>query len=152
MVIFFLRKLILQMRMRSHPVGLDVWSLVSPFVYFHTSYVRTMKALARQRRCAGLPEPSLVAYVISTIISWAGSYMKNNSIFIKLSVTLCFLEEFALYDQRWTKLSSNVLSQNWNTCSKLYSLFHEFRTRFVCCCFFLGLFLVLLFFWYFSIH
>ena len=35
--------------------------------------VRTAKALARLRRCAGSPEPSLVAYLISTIISWAGS-------------------------------------------------------------------------------
>ena len=69
---FVLRKLILQTRMRSHPVELDVWFLVGPFVYFHTSCVRTAKALARLRGCAGSPEPSLVAYVISTIISWAG--------------------------------------------------------------------------------
>ena len=68
MVLFVLRKIILQTRMRSHPVGLDV-------VYFHTSCVRTGKALARLRGCAGSPEPSLVAYVISTIISWTGSFM-----------------------------------------------------------------------------
>ena len=74
MVLFVLRTLTLQMRMCSHPVGLDVWYLVRPFVYFHTSCVRTAKALARLRRCAGSPEPSLVAYVISTIISWAGSF------------------------------------------------------------------------------
>ena len=30
------------------------------------------KALARLRTCAGSPEPLLVAYVISTIISWVG--------------------------------------------------------------------------------
>ena len=76
MALFFLRsKLIFQTRMLSHPVGLDVWFLVGPFVYFHTSCVRTAKALARQRGCAGSPEPSLVAYVISTIISWAASFM-----------------------------------------------------------------------------
>ena len=62
------------MHMRSHPVGLDVWFLVWSFVYFHTSCVRTVKSLARLRRCAGLPDPSLVAYMISTIISWAGSF------------------------------------------------------------------------------
>ena len=39
------------------------------FVYFPSSCVQTVKALARLRACAGLPEPSLVAYVISTIIS-----------------------------------------------------------------------------------
>ena len=90
MVLFVLRKLILQTRM---PVGLDVWCvvgpwsynrdgsyltfMVGPFVYFHTSCVRTANALARLRGCAGSPEPSLVAYVISTIISGAGSYPKR---------------------------------------------------------------------------
>ena len=38
------------------------------------SCLRTAKALARLRGCAGSPESSLVAYVISTIISWAGSF------------------------------------------------------------------------------
>ena len=37
MALFVLRKFILQTHMRSHPVGLDVWFLVGPFVYFHTS-------------------------------------------------------------------------------------------------------------------
>ena len=73
MALFALRKLFLQSRMRSHPTGLDIWFLVGPFVYFHTLCVRTAKALARLRECAGSPEPSLVAFVISTIISWAGS-------------------------------------------------------------------------------
>ena len=56
-------------------VWLDVWFFVGPFINFefHTSCVRPAKALARLRRCAVSPEPSLVAYVISTIISWAGS-------------------------------------------------------------------------------
>ena len=61
MALFVLRKLTL--------VGLDVWCFVGPFVYFHTSCVRTAKALARLRGCAGSPEPSLVAYAVSTIIS-----------------------------------------------------------------------------------
>ena len=38
-----------------------------------TSCMRTAKALARLRGCAGSPGPSLVAFVISTIISGAGS-------------------------------------------------------------------------------
>ena len=71
---FWSRKLILQTRMHSHPVGLDVWLLVWPFVYFHCSCVWIAKTLARQGRCAGSPEPSLVAYAISTIISWAGLF------------------------------------------------------------------------------
>ena len=75
MALFILLKLILQTRMHSHPVGLDVWLLVRPFVYFHTSCVRTAKALVRLRGCAGSPEPSLVAYVISTIISLAAHFI-----------------------------------------------------------------------------
>ena len=50
---------------RSLPVGLlDDRS----FVFFHTSCVRTVKAVARLCGCAGSPQPSVVAYVISTII------------------------------------------------------------------------------------
>ena len=69
MALFGLRKLILQTRMRSLPVGLDVRSLVGPFIYFDTPCVRTAMALASLRGCAGSPKPSLVAYVIRTIIS-----------------------------------------------------------------------------------
>ena len=36
--------------------------------------MRTATALVRLRGCAGSPEPSLVAHVISTIISRAGSF------------------------------------------------------------------------------
>ena len=68
MALFILRKLILQTCTHSHPVGLD-------WLYFPTSCVRTAKALARLHGCAGSPEQSLVAYVIITIISWAGSIM-----------------------------------------------------------------------------
>ena len=64
MVLFVLRKLILQKQMRSHPVGLDVLFVVGPFVYFHTQCVRTVKALARLRKCVGSPEPLLVACMI----------------------------------------------------------------------------------------
>ena len=47
MALSILRKLILQMCMCSHPVGLDVWLLVRPFIYFHTLCVWTAKALVR---------------------------------------------------------------------------------------------------------
>ena len=74
MVLSVLRKLIHQTPMHSHPVRPDVWFLVGPCVYFHTSCVWTAKDLVRLHGRAGSPEPSLVAYVISTIISWAGSF------------------------------------------------------------------------------
>ena len=78
MVLFILRKFMFQTRICSHPVGLDVWFLVGPFVGFHTPCVRTAKVLTRRRGCTGSPVPLLVAYVISTIISWAGSYTLYN--------------------------------------------------------------------------
>ena len=82
-----------QTHMRSYPVGLDVLFLVRPFVYFRISCVRTAKALASLRGCAGLPEPSLVAYLISTKISWAGS---NDVIPSEKSSFLCFIKEINL--------------------------------------------------------
>ena len=57
MVPFVLRKLVLQTRIRSHPMGLHVWFLVGPFVYFQTSCVRTAKALmgpANAQSCLSL--------------------------------------------------------------------------------------------------
>ena len=82
MALFDLRKLILQTCIRRYPMGLGVWYFIGPFVHFHTSCVRTAKALARLRRCAGSPEPSLVAYVISTIISWAGLFSMDCTLLI----------------------------------------------------------------------
>ena len=76
MALFVFHKLVLQMRMHSHPAGLDVWILVGPFVYCHKSFVRTAMALARLCGCAGSPKLLLVAYVIrrmtSTIIPCCG--------------------------------------------------------------------------------
>ena len=77
MALIALRKLNRQTRMRSNPLGLHVWFLVRPFVYVHTLCVRTAKALARLCGCAVSPEPSLIAYAISTIISWAGSFVDS---------------------------------------------------------------------------
>ena len=74
MVLFVLRKLILQMSMRRNPVGLDVWFLGGLFVFFHTSCVRTVKAPARLRGCAGSPEPLLVAYKYHNLMSWLTWY------------------------------------------------------------------------------
>ena len=49
--------------------------------------MRTAKALARLRGCAGLPEPSLFAYAIKTIISWAES---NTVLGIFIWYTICW--------------------------------------------------------------
>ena len=53
----------------------DFWSDPSSTSILDVSLcVQTARALARLRACAGSPEPSLVAYVVSTIISCGGSY------------------------------------------------------------------------------
>ena len=86
--------------MSSHPVGLDVWFLVGPFVYFHTLCVWTTKALVRLRGCAGSPEPSLVAYLISTISSWAVS-----NVLINVYNDHCALGNYTHLPQMYTTLS-----------------------------------------------
>ena len=52
MVLFVLRKRILQTRMHSHPVGLDVWFLVGHFVYFMCANSEGSGESARMRRLA----------------------------------------------------------------------------------------------------
>ena len=117
MVLFVLRKLILQTRMRSHPVGLDVWFFIETFVYFHTSCMQTAKALARLRRCAGSPEPSLVAYVISTTISWAGSF------YFVFKHKDCLKFWFVNQYHKWTALSYLFSPhQEYNVVQDLYSV------------------------------
>ena len=78
---------------------------VRPFVHFHTSCVRKVKALARLRGCAGSPEPSLVANVIRSwliyyfIINWIGciflSYWKmslyQNHTSLKEDIIIIFI-------------------------------------------------------------
>ena len=129
MVLFVLHKLILQMRMWSHPMGLDVWFLVGPFIYFHTSYVRTAKALARLRICAGSPEPSLVTYVISTIISWAGSNLFGK-VLIKFILTAHFCRSassltlffffISLHDPPRNVLCLYILIKHWSLTEQQY--------------------------------
>ena len=51
MKLFVLRKLSLQTRMRSHPVGLDVWSLVG-LPYFMCKNSEYSGEIARMRRLA----------------------------------------------------------------------------------------------------
>ena len=54
----------------------DFWSDPSSTFIFHVSEQRRLWQ-DWLRGCAGSPEPSLVAYVISIIISWAGSNIMN---------------------------------------------------------------------------
>ena len=51
------------------------WYFIGPFVYLHTLCVHSEGS----GETARMPEPSLVAYVISTIISWPGSFSKNKT-------------------------------------------------------------------------
>ena len=49
--------------------------------------MRIAKNLARLRGCVGSPEPSLVAYVIRTIISLADSVTSANGVYVRFCAT-----------------------------------------------------------------
>ena len=113
--------------MRSHPVGLDIWFLVGLFVYFHTSCLRTAKALAWLRGCAGSPEPSLVAYVLSAIISWAGSngdwFRQEESGFqrqtkIKARVLEAIISNEGSTPDFFSKIAHTTAALNWKSGDK----------------------------------
>ena len=74
MVLFFLHKLIYLIA-HAHPSSGARCLIFGPTLRLLPYLcVRTVKSLARLLGCAGSPEPSLVAYVKSTIISCAGSF------------------------------------------------------------------------------
>ena len=143
MVLFVLHKLILQTRMRRHPVALDVWFSVRPFVYFHTLSVQTMKALARLCGCTGLPEPSSGRYVISTIIPWAGSvliFWRWLGIFLGPSLC-CFQQKAGILFSPWQivpvgklnliiKSLVYLLQNKWTLNVKTIHAFVEFQIEF----------------------
>ena len=98
------------------PMGL--W-LVGPFVNFHTSCVRTAKAMAGLHICAGSPEPSLVAYMISTKILWAGSvifsarqydskymYIHVNLFIVSLAEKSCTCRNYSDKVKEWSEISA----------------------------------------------
>ena len=91
MALFDLRKLIFQTRMRSHPVGLDAWCLVGPFVYFHTSCVRP-GAVARSEAS------SLGMQAAPSSIPTSGTFFRGDL------VMKTFLRPFSL--SHWSKKSS----------------------------------------------
>ena len=124
MALFILRKLFLQTCMRSPQVGLDVWFFVRPFVYFHTSCVRTAKALARLHGCAGSPEPSLVAYVISTIISWAGSFILQDLLHMDCVKRIWYLSPM-LEQRRFRRACASAQSRQNLCCSLIQALNQE---------------------------
>ena len=61
--------------------------------------------------CAGSPEPLLVAYVISTLFTWAGSIIDPIQAIWSSSSFLVILFYQWFYEKHWTKL------RNFNLCS-----------------------------------
>ena len=56
--------------MPSHSAGPGIWLSVWRFLSTHCLYEQAAEVLARMRGCAGSPEPSLLAYAISTKFAW----------------------------------------------------------------------------------
>ena len=61
--------------MPSHSERPVIWLSVWKFLLTHCLYERAAEVLARLRECAGSPEPSLLAYTISTKFAWRGPNM-----------------------------------------------------------------------------
>ena len=60
------------LRMSSHSEGSGIWLSIWRFLLIQCLYERAAEVLARLRGCAGSPEPSLLAYAISTKFAWRG--------------------------------------------------------------------------------
>ena len=93
-------------------VALWATCLVVPFVCFPTSCAWIAKALARLPRCAGSPEPLLVAYVISTIISWACSFCTYSPRWSNLLTKFCEYLVIFVYIVVLTVLQQPIFPEN----------------------------------------
>ena len=63
--------------MPSHWEGPGIWLSVWRFILTQCLYERAAEVLARLRECAGSPEPSLLAYAVSTKFAWRGPRLKD---------------------------------------------------------------------------
>ena len=73
--------------------------------------MRTAKALARLRGCAGSPEHSLFAYVISTTISWTGLYVLLNILFCLKYIISTIHHKMCGYIKPWPSGRSGYLEK-----------------------------------------
>ena len=85
-----------QLRMPSHSEEPGIWLSVWRFLLIHCLYAQATKVLARQRGCAGSPEPSLLAWAISTKFAWCGpnhgedcSLSKQKSLILTFTIWSC---------------------------------------------------------------
>ena len=131
LALFVFRKFILQTCMRSHPTGLGVWFLAWSYVYFYSSCVRTAKALARLREWAGSPVPSLVAYLISTKISWAGSLIVKCIVLTIIWASFSPGSRNATRPSWWPRQIYLHIRPGWNTTKpgEMVYLLHIFLQR-----------------------
>ena len=87
--------------------------MVRPFIYFHTSCVRTAKALARLYGCAGSLQPSLVAcdkyHKYHNLMSWLNELKHLNLvIFDFIHLTVFCSNKCPLYIYFLTRLAKNA--------------------------------------------
>ena len=86
--------LILQTCMRCHPVGLDVCFLVGPFIFFHTSCVRTAKPA--HPRSLAWAFASRLRGKYHNLMSWLNFTLANTSAI--------------QFDQLWTNIFIHLIS------------------------------------------
>ena len=103
MVLFVLRKRVLQTHMSNHPVGPDAWFLVGPFVYFHTSCANSEGSgeTARMRRLARAFAGRLCDKY-HNLLSWLILFLSQEKLFNRPSP-----------QWRWTRQTSSLLVCLW---------------------------------------
>ena len=106
----------LHMRMSSPLFGPQIYIFC---LKLPTSCLRTAKALARLRLCAGSPEPLLVAYVINTLFPCADSNVDIFFLFLQASTLLILI--YAHYSE--LQGSSVFLCRLWQLCRCVLPLF-----------------------------
>ena len=99
------------------------FKFVEATFYFYISCVRTAKALGRLRGCAGSPEHSLVAYVISSVIAWALAQMKFRVLSrvvlkkkIRTKLSCKNIKDMGIYFRTLSKINDNKSAASTAPC------------------------------------
>ena len=112
--------------MPSHSEGPGIWLSVWRFLLTHYLYERAAEVLARLRGCAGSPEPSLLAYAISTKFAWRGPNDVSNYRVIKDQVAE-FL--FSRFKSEWSADINRMNVRNGNGRNKLRT-YRQYKQEF----------------------
>ena len=114
--------------MPSHSERPGIWLSVWRFLLTHCLYERAAEVKARLRGCAGSPEPSLLAYAISTRFAWRGpinvALCLNQNLLMSVYKPSNFWEFFTQYNRKILSLLPRP-DDKWIRSSKSTEPGHE---------------------------